>query len=394
MREEVTAIVPVGPRHANIVDRATASVRAQTVPVALEVVHDRHARGPSWARNQGIARAETLYLAFLDADDEWLPAFVERCLEAIQGDWGRYAYTDWFDETGQVVQSADPAWCGDGGWHPVATVVPAHWVRHIGGFDEKRTQGGEDTEFFWRLTHAGCCGTRVDEPLFIYHTLPDRRSLRWRHTPDYNAFQAEMRQRYGGAMSGCCGNRSGRPMATESNHRQPGDVLAIATWGGRRSQVGAATGRVYQKVGNYRPAWIDPRDVQAMPRLFRKVATPPPPPPPPAEPVAVRRRARRPYTFHEVARLTRGGTVVPVVKHNTAQATPAAPPLALDTIIDKVRARQNPETPATAVMTIVAMRAWLKGHPDHDAIRAALAQERARAKPRRTALKMLEHALR
>ena len=61
------------------------------------------------------------------------------------------------------------------------------------------------------------------------------------------------------------------------------DVLAIALWMGKRSQVGRATGRMYRNVGNRKPAWIDPRDVAAMPTLFQPMKPPPPPPPPPVE---------------------------------------------------------------------------------------------------------------
>ena len=40
--------------------------------------------GLSAARNTGIRQAQTPFLAFLDADDEWEPAFLARCLETLQ----------------------------------------------------------------------------------------------------------------------------------------------------------------------------------------------------------------------------------------------------------------------------------------------------------------------
>ena len=42
--------------------------------------------GVSAARNNGVSRSRGEYLAFLDADDAWLPAKIERQIAAFRGD--------------------------------------------------------------------------------------------------------------------------------------------------------------------------------------------------------------------------------------------------------------------------------------------------------------------
>jgi len=48
----------------------------------VKLVHQMN-MGPGSARNRGIKESTALYLAFLDADDEWLPCFLEKYLKAL-----------------------------------------------------------------------------------------------------------------------------------------------------------------------------------------------------------------------------------------------------------------------------------------------------------------------
>jgi glycosyltransferase involved in cell wall biosynthesis len=47
------------------------------------VIEDPAGRGPAWARNQGLERSSTRFVAFLDADDLWKPQKLERQIEKI-----------------------------------------------------------------------------------------------------------------------------------------------------------------------------------------------------------------------------------------------------------------------------------------------------------------------
>lgn len=100
----VSAVIPAYNR-ANLLPEAVRSIRAQTHPVSEIIIVDdgstddtadvvralgtgiRYFRqanaGPSATRNRGIELAQGAYIAFLDADDVWLPHAIERQMEAF-----------------------------------------------------------------------------------------------------------------------------------------------------------------------------------------------------------------------------------------------------------------------------------------------------------------------
>jgi len=103
---QVTVVLPVF-NHAATIGRAIASVLSQSIgewelvivddasdddlPLALAGVrddrirllrHDRN-RGAAAARNTGIKAARASLIAFIDSDDEWLPAKLERQIAAM-----------------------------------------------------------------------------------------------------------------------------------------------------------------------------------------------------------------------------------------------------------------------------------------------------------------------
>jgi len=104
----VSVVIPLYNK-GKYIERALSSVLAQTFPpLEIIVVDDgstddgpekveklalansiitlikQENRGPGAARNAGLARARGKYIAFLDADDEWLPGFLERGLSMLE----------------------------------------------------------------------------------------------------------------------------------------------------------------------------------------------------------------------------------------------------------------------------------------------------------------------
>lgn len=86
LTESVSVVIPYSPEHtpSTMLKEAKNSVRGQSVTTEIIVVYDEDQNGPAWARNVGLERADTRYVAFLDADDLWLENKLERQLRLLQ----------------------------------------------------------------------------------------------------------------------------------------------------------------------------------------------------------------------------------------------------------------------------------------------------------------------
>lgn len=82
----VSVVIPYSPEHTprRMLEEAKRSVERQDVPTEIVVVEDPEGRGPAATRNVGLDRAETRYVAFLDADDLWLPDKLDRQLDRMR----------------------------------------------------------------------------------------------------------------------------------------------------------------------------------------------------------------------------------------------------------------------------------------------------------------------
>ena len=153
-------------------------------------VHRQENRGLPGARNAGIAQARGRWLAFLDADDMWMPEYLARMRALLErGDDVGIAYCDaWIydDRLRRIARRSAFEW-----YRPavvpedprefyralleenfiwVAACVPRAVLDELGGFDE-RLRASEDWNMWLRIVATGRRAAGTTDRLGLYrHT--------------------------------------------------------------------------------------------------------------------------------------------------------------------------------------------------------------------------------
>lgn len=200
-RAPVTVVIPAYNDAAWIADAIT-SVLTQTMRPAeilvvddgsmddtAELVRDRFGSmvtvisrangGPSRARNTGIEAASQPYLAFLDADDVWIPAKLERQVRFLETspDIGLVA-TDWVRDAHELpaevpdlegvpktaIRYADLLALNR--FQTSTVVTRTKLLQEVGGFDPA-VDGAEDWDLWVRLAQASGV-VKFDWPFVVY----------------------------------------------------------------------------------------------------------------------------------------------------------------------------------------------------------------------------------
>lgn len=153
--------------------------------IALRLFRQRNS-GAGAARNRAIAAATGTWLAFLDADDEWLPAKLERSLAVTQGGDLVMSSHNLFgvDDAGEHLIDSRARWLTDPddpyrtlflrGFISSSTVlVRRDAVLAVGGFDSG-LRSAQDYELWLAvLARAGQRFETFADPLLRYTLAPD-----------------------------------------------------------------------------------------------------------------------------------------------------------------------------------------------------------------------------
>jgi len=206
LRSSPTAVTAVVPAYqaAHLLGDALSSIRAQRPPVAEIVVVDdgstdgtaevalstpdvhllrQTQQGPAVARNAGVAAATSEWIAFLDADDLWLPGKLARQLAAIEGNPELDAvFTRLRNEyLGSDLEKRFHAVGGEPvGWHASTLLVRRAAFLATGGFDPT-PRLAEFIDWYSRAVDSGLRFHSVDEVLVVRRVHGGNMTLRLSH---------------------------------------------------------------------------------------------------------------------------------------------------------------------------------------------------------------------
>jgi glycosyltransferase involved in cell wall biosynthesis len=178
----------------------------------IKVLHQRN-RGPSAARNAGAAAAnpDSDYLAFLDADDVWLPTMLATMVGQLEtspdavlaycdvmsvDDEGREVDVQLIDESSSHAPTMKELLTR---WWPILTsaaVMRRAAFEHAGGFNESFTKPGFEDPFMWLVMREQGDFIYVAERLVRYRTTPPQMRM-MKYAKGYRVFSSLVERRYG-----------------------------------------------------------------------------------------------------------------------------------------------------------------------------------------------------
>lgn len=185
LKPGITVVIRSIPPRIRELARAVESVRAQYYgPVPVVVQTDYAHAGAAATGNDGVARVETEWTAFLDDDDEFKPEHLSLCLRFAQQTGADMVYP-WFDQP-------EKNWDGLGGfgipfhqmahelehrnWIPVTVLVKTQLFRSVGGFQYPPGQTECEDWGAWRAMYAaGATIVHLPRRTWIWHhwNMPD-----------------------------------------------------------------------------------------------------------------------------------------------------------------------------------------------------------------------------
>lgn len=132
----ISVVVPTRDRP-ELLERCLEALEKQTVPVEIVVVEDQEGRGPAWARNEGVHRAQGQIICFTDDDCAPFPNWAETLAKPIQA--------------GNAQATAGPTHVAAG-----ATAADLAWESIVSYLQEQATRPGTSSPGFAATANLAC----------------------------------------------------------------------------------------------------------------------------------------------------------------------------------------------------------------------------------------------
>jgi glycosyltransferase involved in cell wall biosynthesis len=180
-------------------DESVEKVESFNCPshLKLELINQDN-KGVSSARNKGLKESTSMFVCFLDADDEWHPSFVEKMLELISDfpDAGLYCLGHLVNESGQVYKPKHGVDDGFRGYldnfftasargsvaNSSKIAVRKSLAQSLGGFPES-VIAGEDLFLWIQLAIHGSVVCDSITAVTVYREFDANRSVRTDSVP-------------------------------------------------------------------------------------------------------------------------------------------------------------------------------------------------------------------
>lgn len=133
---QISVVVPTRDRP-ELLQRCLAALEKQTVPVEIVVVEDKEGRGPAWARNEGVRRAQGEVICFTDDDCAPFPNWAEALAKPILA--------------GSAKATAGPTHMAAG-----ATAADLAWEAIVSYLQQQATKPGTSSPGFAATANLAC----------------------------------------------------------------------------------------------------------------------------------------------------------------------------------------------------------------------------------------------
>jgi glycosyltransferase involved in cell wall biosynthesis len=153
-------------------DQNTLNILELLAGDRVRVLHKSNGRMSS-ARNHGVSHARGRYIAALDADDYFHPAFFEKAVAVLKEKENVAVVTSYIQMFGEFRKVSRPRGGDENNFLfssqcPACAMVRRNCWNEVGGYDEKMVWGYEDWEFYIRITQKGWTVHVIPEKMLFY----------------------------------------------------------------------------------------------------------------------------------------------------------------------------------------------------------------------------------